>query len=75
MGGVGGAAFLVPMIVGISLITLILTLIISLSPSEEEVALDANIQRQLAELEARQRAQTAQPPAPVARNPRQTRYR
>jgi NO-binding membrane sensor protein with MHYT domain len=55
MGGASGTSFLLPMIVGISLITLILTLIISLSASEEEIALDASIKRNLAELERRQR--------------------
>ncbi|HUN31267.1 MAG TPA: MHYT domain-containing protein [Trebonia sp.] len=54
MGGVSGGDFLLPMIVGISLISLVLTLIISLSPSEEEIALDASIQRSMAELERRQ---------------------
>jgi len=54
MGGVSGGDFLLPLIVGISLISLVLVLIISLSPSEEELALDASIQRNLAELERRQ---------------------
>jgi NO-binding membrane sensor protein with MHYT domain len=76
MGGVGGEAFLVPMIVGISLVTLVLTLVISLSASEEEIALDANIQQQLAELQRKQREQTTQPRDPgQGRNPRVTRFR
>jgi len=62
MGGASGASFLFPLITGISLISLVLTLVISLSPSEEEIALDAQIQRQLAELEhkAREHARAAQ---------------
>jgi NO-binding membrane sensor protein with MHYT domain len=77
MSGVGGASFLIPMIVGISLITLVLTLIISLSPSEEELALDANIQQQLTELEEKQRSQSLQQQnyVPPNRGPRPTRFR
>jgi len=79
MGGVSGGAFLLPMIVGISLISLVLTLIISLSPSEEELALDASIQRNLAELERRQqeRGWPAQEPTQVqgAGKPGRSRFR
>jgi NO-binding membrane sensor protein with MHYT domain len=60
MGGSNGTVFLLPMIVGITVITLIITLIISLSGSAEEVALDQSIQRNLAELERRRREQEQQ---------------
>jgi len=60
MGGADGASFLFPLIVGISMVTLILTLIVSLSASEEEVQLDAHIQRQLADLERKAREQARQ---------------
>jgi NO-binding membrane sensor protein with MHYT domain len=59
-GGVSGTAFLVPLIVGISLVSLVLTLIISLSPSEDEIAIDMSLQRKMAELERRQREQAWQ---------------
>jgi NO-binding membrane sensor protein with MHYT domain len=54
MGGVSGADFLLPLIVGISLVSLVLTLLISLSPSEEEIAMDASLQQNLAELGRKQ---------------------
>ena len=57
MGGADGASFLFPLIVGISMVTLILTLIVSLSPSEEEIHLDARIQQQLQDLERKAREQ------------------
>jgi NO-binding membrane sensor protein with MHYT domain len=57
MGGADGASFLFPLIVGISMVTLILTLIVSLSPSEEEIQLDARIQQQLQDLERKAREQ------------------
>jgi hypothetical protein len=62
MSGASGSSFLFPLITGISFISLVLTLVISLSPTEEEIALDARIQRQLAELEqkARDHARAAQ---------------
>jgi NO-binding membrane sensor protein with MHYT domain len=81
MGGVSGGAFLTPMFVGISLVTLILTLIISLSASEEEIALDAKIKYHLAELERRQQEQPFPGKGPTitstqnVRNPRGTRFR
>ena len=72
MGGASGSSFLFPLIVGISLISLILTLVISLSPTEEEIALDAHIQRQLVELErkAQDHARASQE-ARVARHSRE----
>jgi NO-binding membrane sensor protein with MHYT domain len=60
MGGADGSSFLFPLIVGISLVTLLLTLVVSLSPSEEEIQLDVHIQRQLQELERKQRDQAHQ---------------
>jgi NO-binding membrane sensor protein with MHYT domain len=79
MGGVSAGAFLVPLIVGISMITLVLTLIISLSPSEEEIALDARVRQNLAELERKQREQAWQGRDSVrtreVHNPRGPRFR
>jgi NO-binding membrane sensor protein with MHYT domain len=60
MSGVSGGAFLLPMVVGISLVSLILTIVISLSPSEDEMAMDARVQQNLAELEHKQREQARQ---------------
>jgi len=50
MGAVSGStasSFLVPLLVGITLVTFALTLIISLSPSEDEIAADAMLQRRI----------------------------
>jgi NO-binding membrane sensor protein with MHYT domain len=57
MSGADGASFLFPLIVGISMVTLILTLIVSLSASEEEIKLDEQIRRQLEDLELKARNQ------------------
>jgi hypothetical protein len=50
MGAVSGStagSFLVPLLVGISLVTFALTLIVSLSPTEDEIAADALLQRRI----------------------------
>jgi NO-binding membrane sensor protein with MHYT domain len=75
MGGVSGGDFLLPMIIGISMVTLVLTIMISLSPSEEEMAMDAKIQRSLASLERRQGDDAWQASVRAARDPRQSRFR
>jgi NO-binding membrane sensor protein with MHYT domain len=52
--GASPVAFLVPLLIGISLITFILSLTISLSPSEEEIHADAAIRRQIEEMQHRE---------------------
>jgi NO-binding membrane sensor protein with MHYT domain len=47
MSGSTGSSFLVPLILGISLVTFVLTLTISLSPTEDEIRADAELQRRL----------------------------
>jgi NO-binding membrane sensor protein with MHYT domain len=68
MGGADGASFLFPLIVGISMVTLILTLIVSLSPSEEEIALDARIRQQLEDLDRKARDQARETQQTLASN-------
>jgi NO-binding membrane sensor protein with MHYT domain len=46
-GGASGQSFLVPLLLGITLVTFILALIISLSPSEDEIHTDAMFRGQL----------------------------
>jgi NO-binding membrane sensor protein with MHYT domain len=46
-GGTSGQSFLVPLLLGITLVTFILALIISLSPSEDEIHTDAMLRGQL----------------------------
>jgi len=47
MTGATASSFIVPLLIGISLLTFALTLTISLSPSEEEIAADAVLQRRM----------------------------
>ena len=47
MGGSTAPSFLVPLLLGISLVTFVLTLTISLSPTEEEINADAVLQRRI----------------------------
>jgi NO-binding membrane sensor protein with MHYT domain len=54
-GGVSAVSFLVPLLIGISLLTFALTVVISLSPTEREIEADAELQRK-AEMLAQQRA-------------------
>jgi NO-binding membrane sensor protein with MHYT domain len=57
MAGSPASSFLSPLIIGISVLSLILTLTISLAPSEEEIRLDAQLTRTMEELQARQAQQ------------------
>ena len=47
MAGSTGSSFLVPLLLGVSLVTFVLTLTISLSPTEEEINADAVLQRRI----------------------------
>jgi NO-binding membrane sensor protein with MHYT domain len=47
LSGSTGSSFLVPLILGISLVTFVLTLTISLSPTEDEIRADAELQRRI----------------------------
>ena len=49
MSGSTGSSFLVPLILGISLVTFVLTLTISLSPTEDEIHADALLQQRFDE--------------------------
>ena len=79
MGGSTGGSFLVPLLLGITLVTFVLTLILSLSPTEAEIQTDALLQSRLDALStadpraggqdtstAPRPAATAQPPFPSA---------
>ena len=46
-GGVSAAAFLLPLIVGVSMITFVLTAMIALSPTAEEINADADLMRRI----------------------------
>ena len=47
MSGSTASSFLVPLLLGVSLVTFVLTLTISLSPTEDEIHADAVLQRRL----------------------------
>jgi NO-binding membrane sensor protein with MHYT domain len=55
MSGAGSGSFLLPLVLGISVITFVLTIMISLSPNEDEIRDDAEF---LIRLETLQRRQT-----------------
>ncbi len=59
--GASPVSFLVPLLIGISLITFILSLTISLSPTEEEIHADAAIRRQIEQMQNREAAPTQAP--------------
>ena len=65
MGGVAGVSFLVPLLVGITVVTFAVTLVISLSPTEEEIHEDARLRDRIATEFA---AGLAQPRPPGARS-------
>jgi NO-binding membrane sensor protein with MHYT domain len=48
MTGSSGTSFLVPLLVGITIITFVVTLVISLSPTEEEIREDARLRDKIA---------------------------
>jgi NO-binding membrane sensor protein with MHYT domain len=52
-GGASPTAFLFPLLLGISVLTLILTLVISMSPSEEEIREDVAMRERMEQLQQR----------------------
>ena len=68
MGGVPASSFVAPLIIGISVVSLTLTMMVSLAPSEEEIRLDAQLNKTMEELRRKQAEQL-----PGAGNPRGTR--
>ncbi|MGH3211998.1 MAG: MHYT domain-containing protein [Trebonia sp.] len=70
MSGSTGVAFLVPLLVGITIVTFVVTLVISLSPTEDEIHEDARLRDRLAtglsaDKPAPQRPQPATPLLPT----------
>jgi NO-binding membrane sensor protein with MHYT domain len=63
-GGATAFSFLVPMLIGTSLVTFVLTAVISLSPTEEEIHADAQMQRRMDDLVARREANAPGPSRP-----------
>jgi NO-binding membrane sensor protein with MHYT domain len=66
--GASGMSFLVPLLVGITIVTFAVTLVISLSPSEEEIHEDARLRDRIA-TEFSVSGQASQQPAPRTTQP------
>ncbi len=66
MSGAAGTSFLVPLLVGITIVTFVVTLVISLSPTEEEIHEDARLRDMIA-TEFSASGQASQPPQPATR--------
>jgi NO-binding membrane sensor protein with MHYT domain len=81
MGGSTAASFLVPLLVGITIVTFILTLVISLSPTEDEIHEDAVLRGRIATEfsagepvgQSRPAPRAPQPRAPQPQAPQQPR--
>jgi len=58
-GGATGSAFLVPLILGITVLTFVMTVIITLAPTEAEIRADAALMERIAK-----RSESAQRPSP-----------
>jgi NO-binding membrane sensor protein with MHYT domain len=71
MGGATAEAFLLPLIIGVSVITFLLTATIALSPTEEEMTAEAELLQRIERI----RAQTPLTPPLVIRTGRMPRYR
>ncbi len=60
MAGASASSFLAPLIIGISVVSLILTLMISLAPSEDEIRMDAQLTKTMEDLQRKQAEQERQ---------------
>jgi NO-binding membrane sensor protein with MHYT domain len=78
MGGMGGGvtagAFLLPLIIGISLLAFALTVVISLSPTEAEIREDAALMARISGGAAGQASPVPQPARPVQDDPEAGRW-
>ena len=61
MSGAAAISFLVPLLVGLTIVTFVVTMVISLSPSEDEIHEDARMRDRIATQVAAQPAQPQQP--------------
>ena len=61
MGGAAAISFLVPLLVGLTIVTFVVTMVISLSPTEDEIHEDARMQDRIATQAAARPAQPQQP--------------
>jgi NO-binding membrane sensor protein with MHYT domain len=69
MGGADAAAFLLPLIVGVSITTFVLTATIALSPTAEEISAEAELMRKIDSMKAQPTIVSASAPAATNHNP------
>jgi NO-binding membrane sensor protein with MHYT domain len=69
MGGADAAAFLLPLIVGVSITTFILTATIALSPTADEISAEAELMRRIDIMKAPPTTVSAPAPTPTNHNP------
>jgi len=67
MSGPGGESFLLPLIVGVSILTFVLTATIALSPTDAELAADADLMRRIEDAQSQSRIITVPPISSVGR--------
>jgi NO-binding membrane sensor protein with MHYT domain len=68
-GGADAAAFLLPLIVGVSITTFILTATIALSPTADEISAEAELMRKIDSVKAQPTMVSAPTPPPTNHNP------
>jgi NO-binding membrane sensor protein with MHYT domain len=69
MGGADAAAFLLPLVVGVSVTTFVLTATIALSPTADEISAEAELMRQIDSVKAQPTIVSAPAPPPTNHNP------
>jgi hypothetical protein len=67
MSGPGGESFLLPLIVGVSILTFVLTATIALSPTDAELAADADLMRRIEDAQSQSRVLTQSPVSSAGR--------
>ncbi len=69
MGGADAAAFLLPLVVGVSITTFVLTATIALSPTADEISAEAELMRKIDSVKAQPTIVRAPAPPPANHNP------
>jgi NO-binding membrane sensor protein with MHYT domain len=75
MGGASASSFLLPLIIGVSVLTFVLTATIALSPTDEEISADAELMRRIESIRAQAPDATIMTSATMATAKRERRWR
>ncbi len=75
MGGASASAFLLPLIIGVSVLTFVLTATIALSPTDEEMSADAELMRRIESVRAQAPDATIMTNVSMASQRRERRWR